>query len=62
MRILAFRFWREAEKQAEIHLANVSIWGKQKRIDNEESVSEIRTFLNTRNHKNGRIKCAFSMP
>jgi hypothetical protein len=61
MRILAFRLWREAKKRAEIHLANVSIWRKQKRIDNEESVPEIRTFLNSRNHKNGPIKGVFSM-
>jgi len=55
------RLWREAKKQAEIHLANVSIWRKQKRIDNEESVLEICVFLNPRNHKNVRIKGLFSI-
>jgi len=47
-------FWPNASgakriKQAEIHLANVSIWKKQKWIDSTKSVPEIRKFLNTVN-------------
>jgi hypothetical protein len=37
---------REAENRAEIHLANVSIWRKQKRIDNNEILPDLRAFLN----------------
>jgi hypothetical protein len=44
-RILAERFWREAKKRAEIHLANVSIWRKQKRIDNEGIVLDFGLFF-----------------
>jgi hypothetical protein len=46
MRTLAKRLWREAENRAEIHLANVSIWRKRMRIDNEGILTDPWSFLN----------------
>jgi len=61
MRILAKRLWREAENRAEIHLANVSIWRKQKRIDNEKIVPENGSFLNATEEKKRTITPYFSI-
>ena len=55
------RLWREAKKQAEIHLANVSIWRKQMRIDNKEIVPENGTFLNEIEKKKAAKTVYFSI-
>jgi len=60
-RILTKRLWREANKTGRNSLANVSIWKKQKRIDNTGSVPEIREFLNAVNDKNCPINGLFSV-
>ena len=61
MRILAKRLWREAKNKAEIHLANVSIWRKRKRIDNEEIVPENGAFLNADEEKKHTVTPCFSI-
>src|SRR5215467_5490429 len=61
MRILAKRLWREAKKQAEIHLANVSIWRKQMRIDNNQIVPESGAFLNEIEEKKDAKTLYFSI-